>query len=233
MAWGTPSAIGAKGEGNNANVTPGLPSYATGDILFVASMSRYNSGGPAVMSVSGYTELLQYSATTNNSVALFAKKAGASESAPTVAVSGGVGGGTVIAFMWSMSGGDADNLGTIVVASATNNDTSADFNIETSALTPTEPNCAVIAIGTSRDDDPGVVGVTAPTWGTNIGYADSSLGADALLCAAYQIQTSVVALSADYFVVPGNQPTTSIILALRAGAAASTPKARMLTMGVG
>ena len=233
MAWGTPSAIGAKGEGNNANVTPGLPSYATGDILFVASMSRYNSGGPAVMSVSGYTELLQYSATTNNSVALFAKKAGASESAPTVAVSGGVGGGTVIAFMWSMSGGDADNLGTIVVASATNNDTSADFNIETSALTPTEPNCAVIAIGTSRDDDPGVVGVTAPTWGTNIGYADSNLGADALLCAAYQIQTSVVALSADYFVVPVNQPTTSIILALRAGAAASTPKARMLTMGVG
>ena len=131
--------------------------------------------------------------------------------------------------MWSMSGGDADNLGTIVVASATNNDISADFNVEIEALTPTEPNCAVIAIGTSRDDDPGVLKRDGPDVGTNIGYADL-VSAPMRRCARVSIQTSVVALSADYFVVPGNQPTTSIILALRAGAAASTPKARMLTM---
>lgn len=233
MAWSVPSAIGAKGEANNGNITAGLPSYAEGDVLFFAVMSRYNGASPATFTVSGYTELIQYYTATSSNVALFAKKAGVSESAPTAVASGGGSGGTVVGFMWSMSGGDADNLGTIVVASATNNDTSADFNVEIAALTPTEPNCAVIAVGTSRNDDSGGIGVTAPSWGTNIGYADSALGADALLCAAYQIQTSVVALSADYFVVPVNEPTTSIILALRAGAAASTPKARMLTMGVG
>ena len=228
MAWGAPSAIGAKGEANNANMTPGLPTYSAGDILFIAAYSRYAVGGPATFTASGYTVLdEQYGVT------LLAKKAGASESAPTVVPSGGVTGGTCVCFMWSMAGGDADNLGSIVVTSADNQDGSADTNIETAAITPGEANTAVIAVGGARDNDVAGTGVTAPSWGTLIGYADSTLGADALVCAAYQIQTSVSALGTDAFAVSPSALTESIIVALRAAAAASVPKARILTLGVG
>lgn len=228
MAWGAPSAIGAKGESNNANMTPGLPTYSAGDILFIAAYSRYNSGGPATFTASGYTVLdEQYGVT------LLAKKAGASESAPTVVPSGGTSGGTCVCFMWSMAGGDADNLGSIVVTSADNQDGSVDTNIETAAITPGEANTAVIAVGGTRDNDAAGTGVTAPSWGTLIGYADSTLGADALVCAAYQIQTSVSALGADAFAVSPSALTESIIVALRAAATASVPKGRMLTLGAG
>lgn len=226
MAWGAPSAIGAKGEANNANMTPGLPTYSAGDILFIAAYSRYNSGGLSTFTASGYTVLdEQYGVT------LLAKKAGASESAPTVVPSGG--GGACVCFMWSMAGGDADNLGSIVVTSADNQDGSADTNIETAAITPGEANTAVIAVGGARDNDVAGTGVTAPSWGTLIGYADSTLGADALVCAAYQIQTSVSALGTDAFAVSPSALTESIIVALRAAAAASVPKGRMLTLGAG
>lgn len=230
MAWGVPSAIGAKGEANNANMTPGLPTYSAGDILFIAAYSRYAVGGPATFTATGYTVLYE---PATLGLTLLAKKAGASESGPTVVPTGGMSGGTCVCFMWAMSGGDADNLGSIVVTSANNQDGSADTNIETAAITPGEANTAVIAVGGARDNDAAGTGVTAPSWGTLIGYADSTLGADALVCAAYQIQTSVSALGTDAFAVSPSALTESIIVALRAAAAASVPKARILTLGVG
>ena len=164
MAWGAPSAIGTKGESNNANMTPGLPTHSAGQILFISAYSRYNLGGPATFTATGYTVLYEQYGLT-----LLAKKAGASESAPTVVPTGGVLSGTCVCFMWAQSGGDADNLGTIVVTSGSNQDGSADTNIETAAITPGEANTLVIAVGGTRDNDAGGTGVTAPTWGTRIG----------------------------------------------------------------
>lgn len=235
MAWGTPSAIGTAAAGNNADVTPGLPSYSVGDGLLICASSRGNSGaGPGTLTASGYTELATYAVTGNHRVSLLAKKAGASESDPTVVVSGGASGGTVLAFMFSLSGGDWDNLGSIAVTTATEADGFAGSVIETSAITPGESNTAVIAVGAWANDYTSFGGITAPSWGTLIGATDSALGADASLAAAYVIQSSAAAISADSFgLAGGSSLDLSLCVALRMAGAVATPKGRNLLMGVG
>lgn len=219
MAWGTPSAIGTVGAAvDTTAITPGLPSYSTGDALFLVASSRYNSSGPATFATpSGYSLLKSHISAGNSNLYLWVKKAGASEAAPTLTPSGGSGSGTVIAFMFSASGGDVDNLASIVDVVQTNTDASADINAEVPAITPTEDNCLVLAVGHWSDN----LGLSSnPAGYSAVGSAVRSEGADATLAVAYAIQTTATTIAAGNFAMSsGSAVSASFAISLKVSGA--------------
>ena len=222
MAWGTPSATGTVAETNNASATPGLPSYSAGHALFLVAFARYNGTNPTLGTPSGYSLLYQVQTAAVGHLCLWVKKAGASESAPTVTVSGGSSGGTVLAFMFSASGGDVDALGSIVDQVTTNSDATADINIEVGAITPGVNNCLCLAVG-SWNDNLGIS--TNPTGYSATGSIVSAVGADATLAVAHVIQTTAATINSSNFAMSsGSAGSLSIAISLKAaGATAPTP----------
>lgn len=222
MAWGTPSAIGATAAAANASVTPGLPTHSTGDALFLVGMARYSTTQATLATPSGYSLLKRHTASGISELCLWVKKATASESAPTITVSGGSGNGTVLAFMFAASGGDVDNLASIVDVTQTNSDGFADINIEVPAITPLTDNCLVLAVGGWNDD----LGLsTYPTGYSGVGNVVSALGSDATLAVAYAIQTTAATIStANFAMSSGSAVSASFAISLKAsGATPPTP----------
>jgi hypothetical protein len=221
MAWGTPTAIGTVGTSTgNTSVTPGLPTHSAGDSLFLVGGCRFNTtlgvlGGPA-----GYTEIYRLRTTGQSEIALWIKKsAGVSESAPTITISGATTGAN-IAFMFSATGGDVDNLATILNVAANTFDSSADTALDVPAITPNVANCLVLAVGFHNNNNSVSAG---PTGYTNHASGLNASGGSATLATAYSIQTTAATIAASSFTMGGSSVQASFVVSLKsAGTGAGT-----------
>lgn len=233
MAWSNISALGTIASGAQTSLTPGLPTHAAGQALFLCAGTRDTGAGtPSINAVSGYTQIRQYGPTGGYAIlAMFMKKAGASESAPTVNFTGQNVSDTCIAFMFSADGGDVDNLGTIELTGNQASGGTAGQAIDIPALTlPSEDNALVIALGFYLDN--------AADWAMNEGFTlidfgSSTAGSDGSMVAAYKIQTTAAAISAwKMTTTQAAAGDSAIICALRVAAATGHPAARRFGRGI-
>lgn len=203
--------VGAKGEANNADITPGLPTgWQQGDLLIVLATAR----GNGTLGCTGYAQLFQEQFHTDNlhKVALFWKIAGASESAPTVTYTGGGSNQTVLGQMSAFRGTHTTNpmpdLGAI-----SSNAAAADVGPIT-GFTPTlaDADGAVIVFGHKADDWTSVAVLSGDglTW-AEIDEPDSTLGTDAGLVWDYALYAGSPPTVADKtFVVTGGNARTGV-----------------------
>lgn len=159
------AAISYIGAGTAANttayassVTPGLPTYQSGDLLIVVA-HHYGTSSAVVQTPSGYTSIGTPSAsTTYGSLGVFWKIAGSSETAPTITTSPSIS-DKFTARIFSFRGVDQttpiDVAGSIVDQAAATTWTGATVNIATA-------QSMVCFAGGSRDDN------TWNTWGGGI-----------------------------------------------------------------
>lgn len=230
MAWSSPSAIGtAATSTGNTSFSPALPTYSIGDALFLVAGCRLNTTLGTLGTPAGYTVVNTQRSTGQSEIVVWAKKASASESAPTVTVTGATSGAN-IAFMFSASGGDVDNLGSIAVTVASATDATADTALDIAAITPGESNTLVLAVGFHNNNNSVTSG---PTNYTNHANALNASGGSATLATAYAIQTAAAAIAADSWTMGGSAVQNSMVIALRQASASAIPTGRGLLMGVG
>ena len=145
----TYGAAGTTSHGNNASVTPGLPSgLAQGNLLLILAAIR-NSGTGVPNAPSGYTRLAVFPSTAN--VQIFAKIAGASESGPTVTFTGGVANADTSARIIRLAGKWHD-VNNILVGAATRLNPSAQNIIYPGLPKQVCDNCIIIVAGWKQDD---------------------------------------------------------------------------------
>lgn len=227
MAFGTPSAIGTATHTTGATATPGLPTHSSGDGLYYAAISRLGTTG-ITTPPSGYTLLA-----SSNGMFLYAKKAGGSESAQQITFDEATNVKSV--FMWACSGGDLDNLGSIVHAAVGTSDATADAAIETSALTISQDNCQILWLGIWVNDLAiGAVTVTDPTQADDrIVVVDTTTGADHTVCVAYKNQTTATNITVDSFAFSaGSEQSRELTLALKDVASSIVTRRESMSRGM-
>lgn len=225
MAFGTPSAAGTADHVTGTTSTPTLPSYSVGDILYYFAACRTGTVG-ITTPPSGYTLLA-----SGNGMFLYGKKAAGGESAQQITFDEGTTGKSTV--MWSCSGGDADNLGTITHTSATSSDASADAAIETDSLTITNNNCQILFLGIWANDlSSGGITVTDPTQSQGrLFVLDTLTGADHTICGAYANQTTAANVTTDSFAFSGgSELSRSLTVALNDAAATGSGRLMSRTL---
>lgn len=187
-------AVGTVAHGNNASVSPGIPaSTAQGNLLLLFAAIR-NFGAGTVNTPTGWTRLPIFLPIEN--VALFAKRAGASESSPTVTFSGGVAGADTTAQIARFAGTFYD-VANLPVSWGRVGSLSAQ-DIAYPATQVTYDGSLVLYVGWKADD---WTSVASP--GTEIAEPDTTTGDDQGIVWAYTIQTTATNIPAGSFVVTG------------------------------
>lgn len=204
--------VGTAAHADNASVSPGLPSgWAAGNLLLLLGSARTG----VTVRPTGY-RLIHL----NDGMALYARIAGVSESAPSLGISGGAAGSTVSAQMVAFSGVFhstehilADNSGEVGQLNQSGQD------IAYPPLKVWIDNCLILYLGSKLDD---WTSVTSP--GTEIGEPSSTIGNDQGIVWAYQIQTTHADVAAGSFTVTGGATAVSrgSTLALRCDVQAFT-----------
>jgi len=181
---------------NNASVTPTVPAgYLEGDMLVIWAAIR-NSGTGTVVCPAGWNVTLQ----TDN-IALFGKRAAASESAPTVAITGGAAGADVIAQMACFR-----NLER-TPAAVTYQKNPAGQNIDYPVLAGYQSTwTAVLYLGWKQASWTSVATLAGAT--AEIGDTPSAVGTGAGLVWDYQLLTTPAGSASGAFAVTGG--TTAI-----------------------
>lgn len=174
-------AAGAAAHGNNASVVPGLPAgWAQGDVLLVLAAIR-NSGVGVPSTPAGYTLLVD-----GSNMRLFGKVAGSSESAPTVAFTGGVANADTSAQMAALRGVDMASiqLATQLYGSAQ--------DMSTPGITVAEPIAVatLLYVAWKQDDLTSVVPVTPNI--TQIDAPSTTTGDDQSMAWWYRIYVPTV-----------------------------------------
>jgi len=163
---------GTAGIGNNASVTPGLPTCNTGDVMVLQASIR-NSGTGTVNVPTGWTSLITFG---NCLVAYRVKQAG--DTAPTVTFAGGVAGADTLAGIFALRG--------VTVTGA---------NIGTSLLNSSAQDIITPAVGyygkdiTTRYGWKQSVSTGFPTPGYTVTISMSGSGTGAAQTAAYVVRT--------------------------------------------
>lgn len=180
-------AAGTASHGDNATLTPGLPASVTkGDLLLVFTAIRNTSA--TITTPTGYTALL-----SDTNVALFGKIHTGTESAPSVAFSGGSAGDSTSAQM-------AAFRYTQCTASLTASSSNASAqNIAVPAARPPLHRCVALWLGWKQDDWTSV----ATFSGTEIGEPSTTTGNDQGLVWDYSIQSTATEVAAGSFTVTG------------------------------
>jgi Ubiquitin-activating enzyme E1 FCCH domain len=195
--------------GTFSTIQPGLPTYSAGNLLLAIVGVRASYTPVTVPAPSGWTELAQTTG-TNRQVFLFAKIAGASETAPVIDPTGEDGSTQptintpLMAQVFSFSGSfNLDTVGDLVHASITPaSNATADWTIESggsgaSTLTITEDNTLALLCWLWTNDG------NAQTALTNFTVGDTQytqLGNDGTIGWQYWIQTTATSVT--------NQQTT-------------------------
>jgi hypothetical protein len=206
---GVPTFVnaGTVAKANNASVSPAVPaSYAEGDLLVTWATVR-NSGTGAIVVPTNWTAMYQV-----DNWALLGKRAGAlgSESAPTIAVTGGAAGADVIAQMAAWR-----NLELLPAAKANQKNPSA-ANITYPGLYAVQDDWAcVLYLGWRQSSWTSVATLAGAT--AEIGDNPSALGTGAGMVWDYQLTTTPTATASGAFVVTGGSSAISygIAVALR------------------
>lgn len=134
--------VGAVAHGNNASVTPGLPASIGAGVALLVFAAIRNSGTGEPVRPAGYTTILSF-----GNMALFGKISTGTESAPTIAFTGGVANATTSAQMASFS-----NVASLTpIAAATLLNASAQ-NISTPAVAVPAAGALVLYLGWKQDD---------------------------------------------------------------------------------
>lgn len=192
-------AAGVAATANNASVAPALPAgYAEGDLLVVFAAIR-NSGAGSVVTPSGWSVLLRV-----DNIALFGKRAGSGvESAPTVAVTGGVVNADVIAQMAAFRNAELTPAATSYQLNPSGQ------NITYPGLPAVDATWALaLILGWKQDDWTSVATATGAT--AEIGEPDITTGDDTGIVWNYQLMdTTPVAVAPGAFVVTGGASAIS------------------------
>jgi len=209
---------GTFAEANNANVTPTLhASHAANDINLIVAAFRSTAGSATV---TGYTAL-ELEPTGAKKLYLFCRVDGGSESNPTVAVSGGSAGETVIAKAYTIRGALVD-CGSIVANVTEQANANVDLTVEYPALTITTANTFVGIMYMHNDSH---TSDDTPAGFTDTGFFDSTLGSDTSANLKYQIQTTATNIGAGTITITGGGTAVSsaIVFALKEASASTFP----------
>lgn len=182
--------------GNNASVTPTIPTgVQPGDLLLILASIR-NSGTGTVNTPTGWTKLVDA-----GNVVLLGRRYVTGDAAPTVTFTGGVANADTLAQM-----GAYRNCELLPVSSNTVLNASAQ-NINYPALTVTRDNCRIIAAGWKQDDWTSVA--TLPNGYTENGEIISTAGDDAAMVWDRVPQTTATNIVAGAFTVTGGAAAIS------------------------
>lgn len=191
-------AAGTAAHGDNASVVPGLPGGATttGDLLLILAAIRNTAA--SITTPTGYTRLI----TVGSNVVLFGKIHSGSESAPTVAFTGGSAGDTTSAHMCALHNAP------IALFTATNvtsvNGSAQDITLPATDLVGVDS--IVVAFGWKQDD---WTSSAPPGLWTEIGEPSSTTGNDQGITWAYRIYDGNARLAPGPFVITGGAAAVS------------------------
>lgn len=181
---------------NNASVSPTVPAgYAEGDLLLIWAAVR-NSGAGSIVVPSGWTAVVQV-----DNWALLGRRATASESTPTVAISGGVSGADVIAQMscWR-------NVDINPAATAYQKNPSA-ANVTYPGLYAVQTSWAALLFLAWRQS--AWTGAATLAGCTEIGDTSSALGSGAAMAWDYQFTPTPTASASGVFTITGGTSAVS------------------------
>jgi hypothetical protein len=174
----------------NAAVTPTVPAgYAEGDLLVIFAAVR-NSGAGAIVTPAGWTVMFSV-----DNIALLGRRATASESAPTVTITGGVAGADVMAQMacWR-------NVELVPAASGYQlNPSAANINYPLLSAFQSSWDLALF-LGWRQDDWTSVATITGAV---EIGEPVATAGNDMGMVWDYQLLATAAPLAGGAFVVTG------------------------------
>lgn len=188
-------AAGAGATGNNASVVPALPAGLLQNDLLLVLASIRNSGTGTPSTPAGYTLLVSAA-----NLRLFGKRAGASESAPTVSFAGGAANADTIAQTAAFR-----NVELTPSSSNTLLNSSAQ-NVAYPGLTIPDAGTVALVLGWKQDDWTSVATLAGMT---EIGETSSTAGDDSAQAWDYQIQTTAANIPAGSFVVTGGASAIS------------------------
>ncbi len=184
----TYGAVGIALHANNASVQPGLPdSLAQGNLMIMFACIR-NSGAGVPDTISGWTRLAVFPANANAQV--FAKVAGASESAPTQTFSGGVANACTSAQIIRLAG-LWHSAANVLIGAASRLNPSAQNIIYPGVPKPVCDNAIALWFGWKADD-----WTTTTPPGTKIADPSTQQGDDQGITWSYSIQTAATGLAA-------------------------------------
>lgn len=182
-------AAGTAQHADNAAVTPGMPAgVQQDDLLLVFAMIR-SSGTGTIVVPSGYTALA-----TSGNVVLLGKIHSGTESAPSIAPSGGAAGDTVSAQMASFR-----NCQAVVMNSADQLNGST-ANVAYPALHIARDRCVVLYLAWKQTTWTSVAAISGAT---EIGDVSTATGNDQAFGWDYLIQTTCADIAAGSFAVTG------------------------------
>jgi hypothetical protein len=197
-------AAGAVAKATNASVSPAVPAgYAEGDLLVIWAAVR-NSGAGAIVVPAGWTVMYQV-----DNWAVLGKRAGpaSSESAPTIAITGGVTGADVIAQMAAWR-----NLELLPAAEAWQLNPSAASIIYPGLFAVASNWACVLYLGWRQSSWTSVATLASAT--AEIGDNPSALGTGAGTVWDYQLTSTPTAIASGAFVVTGGSSAISYGVAL-------------------
>lgn len=206
-------SVGTAAHGDNAAVTPGLPTgNADDDLLLMVTAIRNTAATPSA-STQGYTAIW-----SDGNVVWWAKIRSGAQTAPQVSFTGGSAGDTTSAQIIALPGKWHDLSNIVVNKAAALNASAQDIAYPGLSLTQAGPglgavnDCIVIYAGWKQDD---FTSVASP--GTEIAEASTTTGNDQSLVWAYTIQTTATNIAPGSFTVTGGASAVSkgYVLALR------------------
>lgn len=203
---------GAEDDGDG-NVTPGLPTHQTGDLLLCAATSNDNNAHS--VSTSGWSAVYQIaqSATTQPRSSLFYKVAtSAAETAPTITHSSG----GIVAGCSAFRGVDTTNPFDVAYATSHYADTTDSTNVTSGSMTTVTANAMMLFVGHVNDNTCSLSASVAGglTWSQSF-CRDSNQGADELVALHYATKATAGAIGPITFTHTGNDDNRGVLLALR------------------
>ena len=201
--------VGTAAAGNNASLTPALPSgWAVDDLLLVYVSSRGNGTWTAP---TGWTQIFQvaHSSSGINKIACFYKFAVSDEVAPAMTYSGGASGQTTLAQVCAFRG-SIPNSPVDILGSASSNSSATNIG-PISGITTTSGNGVIIVFGHRADDWTSVATLSGDslTW-VEIGEPDTTSGNDAGQVWDYALFSSNVTVTSKTFTVSGGSAQTGL-----------------------
>lgn len=207
----TYGGVGTVAHGVNASVSPAIPVGAAAGNLMIAVAAIRNSGAGVPTVPTDWTRLDVFLSTSN--VQLFAKIHDGSESAPSIAFTGGVALADTTAQIIYLPGKWYNVANCFSGSAATLNGSAQD--IAYPPLRVRQDNSLILYVGWKQDD---WTSVASP--GTEIAEPDTVTGDDQGIVWAYQIQTGATNIAAGSFVVTGGASAISraAVVAIRCDA---------------
>lgn len=210
-AW-THIADGTAAEDTGTNtINPAWPTHITDDVGIVVCGIRADNQD--LNTPAGYTLLQVETSAGRTYAAIFAKVAlSAAEAAPAFTADGGAGTDTVTCQISTFRGGTL----TEDVAGQNQHNAATDLTLEYPGITPTSTNTLVL-IGVKHNNPGSTSTCDTPAGFTEFVEFSAQSGADQMICADYQIQTTATAVGSGTITQTGggNDVSSAVVVALQ------------------